>query len=289
MTMSLTGSPTRPRLAIVAVMIASAAFLTSTSARAADHGPCGNFDFSAGASCKVEVSAGCTASCDAPKLTVACGGKCTATASQTCNDSCGTACIQQCNPELLDCFAGCHAECDQPTIGLCTQKHPNEDCVTQGKAQCDVHCKSSCKVPDTNCQEHCTKCCSGSCTTQVNFDCDFSCLAEVEVSCKAQCTKPSGGIFCNGQFVNATDVQQCVAYLATKLDIDVDVSAAGSAACGDDGCSADGSASVKAGGCAAAPGSNNGLAGALGLVAGLGLVAAIRARRRAQRGARAGS
>jgi hypothetical protein len=170
---------------------------------------------------------------------------------------------------------------------LCQKNHPNDDCVTQGKAQCDLHCKDSCKVPDTSCSEHCTKCCSGSCTTQVNFDCDYSCMADVEVSCKAQCSRPTGGIFCNGQFVNATDVEQCVSYLATKLKIDVDVSASasasGSSSCGPGGCEAtgDGKASVKASGCAAAPGSNNGVAGAIGLVTALGVLAGIRARRRA--------
>lgn len=123
------------------------------------------------------------------------------------------------------------------------------------------------------------------CTTQVNFDCDYSCMADVEVSCKAQCAKPTGGIFCNGQFVNATDVQQCVTYLASKLKIDVDVSATASAtsSCGPDGCNADGNAAVKASGCAAAPGSNNGVVGALGLVGVLGLVGAIRARLRSRR------
>jgi hypothetical protein len=277
----------RARIAIVAAVLAAAPLFAAGTARAEDNGPCGNFDFSGDISCKVQVSGGCTASCDTPKVTVACGGKCTATSTSTCTGSCGTACLQECNPELLDCFAGCHAECDQPAIDVCKQQHPNDDCVTQGKAQCDVHCKGSCKVPDSSCQEHCTKCCSGACTTQVNFDCDYSCLADVEVSCKAQCAKPTGGIFCNGQFVNATDVQQCVAYLASKLKINVDVSATASATteCGPNGCSgsADGKASAKAAGCMAAPGSNNGLAGAFGLIAGLGIITTIRARRRAAR------
>jgi MYXO-CTERM domain-containing protein len=117
----------------------------------------------------------------------------------------------------------------------------------------------------------------------VNFDCDYQCIAEVEVNCKAQCTRPTGGIFCNGQFVNATDVKQCIAYLGTRLNIDVDVSATGSAACTGDGCGAEGKGSVKGGGCAAAPGSGNGVAAAFGLFGVLGLAAWIRARRRGVR------
>ena len=111
---------------------------------------------------------------------------------------------------------------------------------------------------------------------------DFKCLADVEVSCKAQCTKPSGGIFCNGQFVNATDVQQCVAYLSSKLSIDVDVSATASAACTGDGCGAEGKASVGAGGCATSPGKENGLAGVFGLGGVFAIASVLRARRKAR-------
>ena len=137
-------SQLRPfRIGLATALMAAAPLLFAETARAEDHGPCGNFDFSGSISCKVQVSAGCTASCDPPKVTVACGGKCTTTSTQTCNDTCGTTCIKQCSPDLLDCFGGCHAECDQPAIALCQKDHPNDDCVTQGKAQCDVHCKDS--------------------------------------------------------------------------------------------------------------------------------------------------
>lgn len=61
-------------------------------------------------------------------------------------------------------------------------------------------------------------------------------------------------IDCNGQFVDATDVQQCIAYLATK-GVKVDVSAQGSASgsCNGGDCGGDANGAVKAGGCAAAP------------------------------------
>lgn len=259
-----------------------------TEARAADEGPCGNFDFSAGVSCKIEIEGGCTAQCDAPKVVVACSGKCTATADQTCTDTCGESCIKQCNPALLDCFKGCHDECDQPTIKICQEKKPGEDCVTQAKAQCDQHCKNNCKVPDNNCQEHCDKCCVGSCQTQVNFDCDFGCMADVEVNCKASCTKPAGGIFCNGQYVNATDVEACIKHLATK-NLNVDVSARASGGCTSGNCSGQGSVSISkpnvpgsGGGCASTPGSSNGVSAVLALL-GVVLGASLIKRRRDER------
>lgn len=270
----------RLRFAWVALVPFAVAF-SPNEARAADggvtdNGPCGNFDFSAGLSCKVEVSGGCTAQCTPFKFEVACTGKCNATADTKCTNDCGTQCVAQCDPKLLDCYAGCHTECDQPTTDQCTQKHPNEDCVTMAKAQCDTRCKEACKVPSNNCEEHCNRCCTGACTTQVNFDCDFSCRAELKGSCQAHCDKPEGAIFCNGQYVNASDVKSCLSYLATK-GIKVDVSATASGSCSGDSCN--GQASVKASGCAAAPGSNDGVAGALGVI-GVALAAGLVRRRR---------
>jgi MYXO-CTERM domain-containing protein len=220
--------------------------LTMVDARAADAGggsnPCGNFDFSGGVSCKIEVSGGCTANCSPLRFEAACTGMCGATADTMCVDNCGTTCVAMCDPALLDCFKGCHAECDQPTVDLCKQQHPTEDCATTAQAQCDVHCKDSCKVKPSNCQEHCNKCCTGSCTTQINFNCDFSCFADVKGGCDVQCQKPEGAIFCNGQFVHASDIEACIQYLATQ-NIDVDVSARGTVGCDLNGCHQSGSAS----------------------------------------------
>jgi hypothetical protein len=226
-------------LTLSTVLAASVAILSvATEARAAreDLGPCGTFDFSSGLSCKVEVSGGCTAKCDPLKVTAACQGGCTATATQSnCTNNCGTKCIQECNPAQLDCFVGCHAECDAPVEAQCVSKGGVKDCKVQAQAQCDMHCKDSCKVPPSNCDEHCNTCCQGSCDTQLNFDCDLSCTAKVEANCDVACAKPEGAIFCNGQYVNATDLKACITYLATR-SIKVDTSASGSLSCSGTDC-----------------------------------------------------
>jgi hypothetical protein len=210
--------------------LASALFVTSVSSSARadreDLGPCGVFDFSKGLSCKIEVSGGCTAKCEPLKVTAACQGGCTASAKQS---NCS-------NPAKLDCFVGCHDECDAPIEAQCVKKGGVADCKAQAQAQCDMHCKDSCKVPPSNCDEHCNSCCVGFCDTQLNFDCDLSCTAKVEGSCEAACSKPEGAIFCNGQYVNATDAKACITYLATR-DIKVDTSAKGSLTCTGTDCS----------------------------------------------------
>src|SRR5258706_7139460 len=123
----------RIRAFFVSAALVVAVGFTMVDARAADGGgstPCGNFDFSSGISCKIQVSGGCSANCSPLRFEAACNGMCSATADTTCVNNCGTTCVAMCNPALLDCFAGCHAECDQPTVDLCKQKHPTDDCAT---------------------------------------------------------------------------------------------------------------------------------------------------------------
>lgn len=268
---------------VAAVLATLPLALAASSAHAAE--PCGKFDFSEGTfSCKIEVEGGCSAQCTPLKFEAGCTGGCTATASTSCVDSCGTTCIQQCNPELLDCFAGCHAECDEPVKQECMNKHPGDDCVELSVAQCDIHCKDSCEVPPSNCQEHCTSCCSGGCVTQTNYDCDYQCFADLQGGCDVQCSKPAGALFCNGQYVFASDIEECITFLANE-GITVDVSARGEIECDLNGCTGDGATSSPL--CAA---SNVGLgaAGAGGLGAVLtslafSLVANRRRRRQGKR------
>jgi len=245
----------RPFLFLLAASLAAIASF-ATSAQAA--GPCGNLDLSAKLDCSIKVKADCSASCGVDKLTASCSGQCNLQADTKCSkDQCGTQCIAECDPKLLDCFKGCHEECDSDAIALCKQKHPGEDCVAQGTAQCDIHCKDNCKVPDTTCEEHCNRCCTGACQTQVNFDCDYGCTVDVKAHCNAKCSSVSGGIFCNGQYVDATDVEACLSYLATQsVKVDTSARASGTASCGLDGCQGAADTVTKASGCStAAPGS----------------------------------
>jgi MYXO-CTERM domain-containing protein len=74
----------------------------------------------------------------------------------------------------------------------------------------------------------------------VNFDCNLDCFASLSGGCTAQCTEPSGGLFCNGQYVNATELEACIVALANE-GVQVDVSARGSVTCDLSGCDGEGS------------------------------------------------
>lgn len=260
---------------IIAAVVASLPLALIAGPAHADT-PCGKFDFTSGINCKIEVEGGCTADCKPLNFEAGCSGGCSGSAMTTCVNDCGTQCVAMCDPAHLDCFAGCHGECDQPTIDTCKAKQPTADCVSTAKAQCDIHCNDACKVPPSDCTEHCNRCCTGSCTTQINFDCDFQCFAKLSGGCDVQCKDPKGAIFCNGQYVGASDVDQCISYLSTQ-GIKVDVSARGTVDCNLSGCKGTGSAT----GCSASPGVNAGAGGAA--LAILGLAAGMTARRRRQR------
>lgn len=273
----------------LAALVALPFFVAATPAHAVDAGagsPCGSFDFSGGLDCKIQVSGGCSANCSSLKFEAACTGGCTATPVDAgpdsgCVDPCGAQCVKQCDPAHLDCFVGCHNECDEPTVAECKQSTPNADCVSEAKAHCDMHCKESCKIPPSNCEEHCNRCCTGSCTTQVNYSCDTKCFADVKGGCDVHCAKPEGALFCNGQYVNAGDVEACISYLVQQ-GVSVDVSARGSVQCSLQGCAGAGSilpSPGKSAGCATSAGGDTGL-GVLGLLA-VGVTAGVvRTRRR---------
>ncbi|MBM4360442.1 MAG: hypothetical protein FJ096_20235 [Deltaproteobacteria bacterium] len=126
------------------------------------------------------------------------------------------------------------------------EKKGGKDCPASSKAQCDIHCKESCKVPHSTCEEHCNSCCFGGCQTLTNYDCDFDCFAKLQGGCEVQCQKPEGALFCNGQYVYASDVTACVNYL---IEQGLTVQGSGKLTCDANGCDVEGAISA----CSASP------------------------------------
>lgn len=90
------------------------------------------------------------------------------------------------------------------------------------------------------------------------------CEGRLTGGCKAQCAKPEGALFCDGQFVDTGDrLKQCVDALDAMLHVKVDATAWGSAGCKGNECSVEIGGS---GGCsceAAGSSASSGVAGAL--------------------------
>jgi MYXO-CTERM domain-containing protein len=100
------------------------------------------------------------------------------------------------------------------------------------------------------------------------------CKADMQGGCEAECERPEGALFCDGQYIDhGGNLDECVAALQALLDIEVEGYAEGS-------CS-NGSCSGSAGGmisCAVDPDGGRRDLGWLGLVLGAG--ALLGARRR---------
>jgi hypothetical protein len=267
------------KLALSFLPLASLLF-TSASALAIDTPPeCGKFDFNENSlNCSVRVEASCELDCSSLNFTAGCKGGCMGTPIPGCTDPCGATCVAECDPSKLDCIQGCHDECEQPFVDSCKSKYPDRDCVTDSKASCTSYCREQCKVMPSGCLEHCDTCCSGSCTSYANLDCDISCYAKLEGSCKVQCAAPSGALFCNGQYVGASDVQTCINALIAQ-GLQIDISARGEVKCDLSGCDGVGDASVGGFACSASEGQSSPFT-ATGIALGIAAIGISAARRR---------
>jgi hypothetical protein len=179
-----------------------------------------------------EVQGACVA-----KINTDCEGGCTATAttecSSSCTDSCTTECTAQEAPPTCEelCVADCKGTCD----GFCEGDGPCNACCNHN---CDRKCARRCAgvedpEPETACTTNCTEACNGSCTAQATVDCQLSCQTEVIQECETEmvetcettCEDKGGAIFCDGQFVNASDIDACASELSAEIEIDLDIEA----------------------------------------------------------------
>lgn len=269
---------------VLSLCAAPALLLASSQAFAITTPPeCGNYDFNLNnIDCKIKVAAECTLDCSSLNFQAGCTGGCMGQPIPGCTDPCGDTCLAECNPDAVDCVAGCHDECEQPFITKCQMDHPERDCVTDAKASCTSRCREACSVMPSGCEDHCLTCCSGSCTSYANMTCDIDCYAKLEGSCKSQCSA-DGALMCKDkdgvyQFVNASDVKACISALVAQ-GLKVDVSAQGQVTCDLSGCDGAGNASVGGLACSASPGQGSPFAAGALAVAALGAGISVARRR----------
>jgi MYXO-CTERM domain-containing protein len=262
----------------------------SEAQAAASLSSCGNIFVEGEATCEVYVEGGCTAMCEpvtvqaacAADLKVECDGMCNAEVDVDCSASCMADCSGRCevDPGSFNCTADCQGSCAADCDGRCAAGDGQAECQASCKATCSGTCDAQCSgtPPEATCEGKCEASCQGSCEAEANVDCQIdcqadgfaSCTADVQGGCEAQCQKPEGALFCDGQFVDASNLEECKA--ALKALFDIEVYAEGSASCEGNTCQAEGEVGCS---CTADPGAP-GLAGLLGF----GALVAMRRRRR---------
>lgn len=160
-------------------------------------------------SCHYETAGGCTSLCTPVNFTATCDGTCSATATTTCSDTCQTTCNTECTtaPATFVCKDYCVPDCEAGCSAKCT----GDTCVTDCSASCDTHCTETCAVHPgaTDCTTLCQDSCSGTCTVEADMQCKMDCTTALTGGCTTKCAEPSGGLFCDGQFIDINAVTDC--------------------------------------------------------------------------------
>lgn len=224
------------------LVLVGAACTNKSSNTEGDPASCGNIDVSAEASCTVEVEGGCTAQCTPVSFVAECSGRCDASLDVGCTGSCQGTCEAECTvePGTFDCQASCEGNCQADCNGSCE----GSSCEGQCAATCEGECSGSCEATpaSADCTAKCQASCEGECHAEANLDCNIECQADLQGGCEIACESPDGALFCDGSYVDAgNNLAECIAYLNGILQVEVDAS--GSAACDNNACTAEASAS----------------------------------------------
>jgi LPXTG-motif cell wall-anchored protein len=261
------------RLRPMALAAAAATFaLFGASTASAATNPCGNIEITSIGECHFEFSGGCKAQCEPLSFVAACDGECNASIDANCNVECSAGCEADCevNPGSFDCSASCETDCNASIQARCGS---DQECISYCEASCTTECDASCEVvaPEADCTAQCEASCSGGCDVDANFDCNVECSAELQGGCEVQCDAPEGALFCDGQYLNITDIPACVEYLVENFEIELEfeVEITGEI---DSSCTVANTGS-----------SQSSVPGMLGLAAAAGGLAAARLRRRNKR------
>ncbi|MCA9600833.1 MAG: hypothetical protein R3A78_04760 [Polyangiales bacterium] len=288
------------QLRLFFVGAATAASFVVTTPAFAGIDACGNIDVEANAECTVEVEGGCMAMCEpvrfeaacAGDLYVNCDGECNATAEASCTAACDVgACMASCDvdPPMFDCKAQCSLDAEAQCSASCEANANKSECEASCKATFSAKCEGGCDAtpPSATCEAKCEARCEASCEAKANVNCQVSCQADgyldckadLEGGCTAECKKPEGALFCDGNYVDHNgNLEECIDALKAELNIEVDASATGNAECSGGSCTAEGEANASAS-CAVVPGTHSRGGAAAMLFGALGLFVARRRRR----------
>jgi MYXO-CTERM domain-containing protein len=232
---------------------------------------CGAIELNEDVECQVEVEGGCEVLCDPSKLELACSGelyascradRCDVEVDIDCSATCTLDCSAECelDPGNFSCEGRCEASCEADCDAQCEASGDGGECAASCRATCSGECGASCDgdLPELDCEAKCAASCEGECRAEANVDCQVDCQAEgylecesnMQDVCNAQCTRPEGVVICDGQFVNAADVNSCVGAIEAALDIEVEVHGSAEGECQGNECSGEAKGSVS---CAVAP------------------------------------
>ena len=204
---------------------------------------CGGIFLTGDAKCEFVRDQDCQTHCETTSVETACvaslqtecDSQCTASAETECTQTCTPSCTQECTQVEHQSSKGlCRSDCAHDCSTKCAGADNQGRCESCCQQNCNVRCEDHCRDDDTDevCDTKCTPVCEDSCVAKANNSCQItcqttnfeSCQTTVVNTCQTDCHDDGGAIFCDGQFLNASNLKDCAAELASQLSIKVDIS-----------------------------------------------------------------
>jgi len=233
--------------ALSAFALLSGVLLVPNLALAKSLDKCGGVYLSADSHCEFKPVQECETTCSttsveqvcAQKTYEMCGQSCTVSDTKSCKETHSESCSKQCETISTKssrevCVSQCSDSCTSSAVssnhfggdrGKC-QSSCNHDC----NAQCD---SSSSSDQSTDCETKCLSIVESECTEEVNRDCVLSCQTDNYESCQTEtvntcnttCKDKGGALFCDGQYIGASNLQDCADQLASEFSFNIKVAA----------------------------------------------------------------
>lgn len=233
--------------ALSAIALLSGVLIVPQTAHAKALDQCGGVYLSADSHCEFKPIQECETTCSttsveqvcAQKTYEMCGQSCTVSDVTSCKETRTESCSKQCETiSTKSSHDVCVSECsDNCTASAVSDNHFGGDhgkCQRSCAHDCNVQCESSSTSDQsTDCETKCLSVVENECKEEVNRDCVLSCQTDNYESCETEtvntcnttCKNKGGALFCDGQYIGASDLQACADQLAAEFSFNIDVTA----------------------------------------------------------------
>ena len=232
-------------LSVSALLLGFSLLPSTAHAKALDK--CGGVFLSADSKCEFKPIQDCMTTCATTSVEQACAVKTETMCSSGCTTSDTTTCVMThsdtCSKECdtittKSSHEVCTTECTDNCTADAVKKKDFDGDMDKCHHNCAQDCDTSCEKcsetdQDTDCMTKCMSVVENECTEEVNRDCVLSCQTDNYTSCETEtvntcttsCHDKGGALFCDGQFIDADDLQACADQLAAEFSFNIDVTA----------------------------------------------------------------
>jgi MYXO-CTERM domain-containing protein len=232
-------------LSASALLLGFSLLPSTAHAKALDQ--CGGVFLTADSSCEFKPVQECMTTCATTSVEQACSAKtatmCSASSTTsdttTCVKTHSDSCAKECDTiTTKSSHEVCTTECTDNCAADAVKKKDFDGDMNKCHQACAQDCDTQCDTcsetdQDTDCMTKCMSVTTSECTEEVNRDTVLSCQTDNFTSCETDtvntcnttCMNKGGALFCDGQFIDADDLQACADQLMTEFSFNIDVTA----------------------------------------------------------------